>query len=146
MKKNKWIPFVIVLLIVIAAGIFNKDVIFNLKEGKISVTSGDKAEVKTVVIKEINSRKPDFVVLKNTAQESIDIKGYELLEGTNVYKIPNSKVIVPNGNIKIYFVKSNDPLVGDTTKLVSTSFRIKSGESIELKDALGNTIDQSKAL
>jgi len=148
-NNKKWISLAIVLLIVVAAGVFNKDVIFNLQKGEVSITSSTKPEDKTIIIKQINSQKPDFVILKNTTQKPIDIKGYELSEGTKTYKIPASKVntnLAPNENIKIYFVPDDHPLLSDTTKLVSTSFKIKSGESIELKDSLGNIVDLSKAL
>lgn len=146
---KKWVPLFIVFLIVVAAGVFKMDVSFKSEIVDLNIKHNNAEQEKTIIIKNVNSKKPDFVTLKNTTASPINIKGYKLIEGGSIYKINSSYIdtnISPNANITIYFVKKGDPLLNDRTKLVSTSFRIKSGESIELEDALGNVIDYSKAL
>ena len=134
------------LLIVIASGYFGLNVRFSWKDG---FSIGQSIDDPKIIIKDISSNPPDFVVLKNTSTETINIKGYKVKEGDKVYILPENDLrttLDPEENLTIYFVKNNSSILDDSSKLASTAFRIKPGETIELIDSLGNSVGLKKAL
>jgi hypothetical protein len=151
-KKYWWIVSIVVPIIVAILAIVPQ-MMRSKTEGKaINGTKLTDSYDSEIIIKQINSHRPDYVVLKNNASVTIDIGGYELWENDNHYKLPidsNITKLDPNETLRIFFLKENDTENKsnyiNTGNLVSTDFRIKEGELIELKDGSGVLKDKKTA-
>ncbi|MBD3295940.1 MAG: S8 family serine peptidase, partial [Candidatus Omnitrophica bacterium] len=80
---------------------------------------------------------PDWIELYNPGSAGVDIKDYTIYGDDNAWVFAQSQVIPAGGYLIVY---ANDADIQDPPQ---TDFKIGSGgETVTLKDDLGNTIDQ----
>ena len=133
------------LLIVISAAYFGVNV--SITDDGVEVTHQSKKT--DISIEGVSANTPDHVILKNNTNDKISLTGYVLKEGTKSYTFSNNPPLTElesQENLTVYFVKKDNLLLRDNQKLVSTAFRIKAGETIELIDSKGNLIQSKTAL
>ena len=101
------------------------------------------------VLTSINTKSPDYVIIKNTGSSEINLGGYKLVEDDASWTIPGGTKLAAGSSLKVYcfskkkaaaegaaFAKSQS---GKSGVLVSIEFGISSGEKIELKSKFGKT-------
>ncbi len=102
------------------------------------------------VLTSINTKSPDYVIIKNTGSSEINLGGYKLVEDDASWTIPGGTKLAAGNSLKVYcfskkkaaaegraFAKSQS---GKSVVLVSIEFGISSGEKIELKSKFGKTV------
>lgn len=102
------------------------------------------------VLTSINTKSPDYVIIKNTGSSEINLGGYKLVEDDASWTIPGGTKLAAGSSLKVYcfskkkaaaegaaFAKSQS---GKSGVLVSIEFGISSGEKIELKSKFGKTV------
>ena len=102
------------------------------------------------VLTSINTKSPDYVIIKNTGSSEINLGGYKLVEVDASWTIPGGTKLAAGNSLKVYcfskkkaaaegraFAKSQS---GKSGVLVSIEFGISSGEKIELKSKFGKTV------
>lgn len=102
------------------------------------------------VLTSINTKSPDYVIIKNTGSSEINLGGYKLVEDDASWTIPGGTKLAAGNSLKVYcfskkkaaaggraFAKSQ---LGKSGVLVSIEFGISSGEKIELKSKFGKTV------
>ncbi|MEC8827130.1 MAG: lamin tail domain-containing protein [Verrucomicrobiota bacterium] len=102
------------------------------------------------VLTSINTKSPDYVIIKNTGSSEINLGGYKLVEDDASWTIPGGTKLAAGNSLKVYcfskkkaaaegraFAKSQS---GKSGVLVSIEFGISSGEKIELKSKFGKTV------
>lgn len=102
------------------------------------------------VLTSINTKSPDYVIIKNTGSSEINLGGYKLVEDDASWTIPGGTKLAAGRSLKVYcfskkkaaaegaaFAKSQS---GKSGVLVSIEFGISSGEKIELKSKFGKTV------
>ena len=102
------------------------------------------------VLTSINTKSPDYVIIKNTGSSEINLGGYKLVEDDASWTIPGGTKLAAGNSLKVYcfskkkaaaegraFAKSQS---GKSGVLVSIEFGISSGEKIDLKSKFGKTV------
>ena len=102
------------------------------------------------VITPINTKSPDYVIIKNTGSSEINLGGYKLVEDDAGWTVPDGTKLAAGSSLKVYcyskkkaaaegaaFAKSQS---GKSGVLVSIEFGISSGEKIDLKSKFGKTV------
>lgn len=102
------------------------------------------------VLTSINTKSPDYVIIKNTGSSEINLGGYKLVEADASWTILGGTKLAAGSSLKVYcfskkkaaaeggaFAKSQS---GKSGVLVSIEFGISSGEKIELKSKFGKTV------
>jgi len=104
-------------------------------------------ENKTVVIRYVNSKSPDYVVLGNETPNEIRLDGFTICEGSNNFQIPSGAMLPPNGTLRVYFFSRKKPENADMAadhrhrgEIVCDSWGIESGEEIALKNPTSVTL------
>lgn len=103
-----------------------------------------------LTITAVNVESPDYVIVKNTSSAPADLAGYSLVEDDSVWKFPAGTKLGAGESVKVYFLskkkKASEGAVfakanaGKPGVIVSVSFGISPGETIQLRDRSGKTI------
>jgi hypothetical protein len=102
----------------------------------------------------INSKGPDYVILKNNTENEIDLKGYWIIElyDYNFFEFKEGTTIEPKKTKRVYFVSKEKPEWEEMAKklrsenyLVEDRWSFRGGECIELRNADGEVLDRMQA-
>ena len=134
--RNAWIAGAFVLL----AAVIAPAVTYLLNRPSEPPRSGIRIET-------VNSQSQDYVVLKNHDDNRRDISFYEVVEASKRFQIPSGTFLDAHASLRIWFLKEEEAGTRDVVSdcLVSSAFRIKSGETILLLDNTGNIVDEKEA-
>jgi hypothetical protein len=117
-----------------------------------SMNAAGGTEASSIVIQHINSKNPDYVLLRNTTPHEVNIGGHMIIEDNNTCLIPNGTIIEGHGKKQIFFFSRKKPenqrasdAMRGKGELVCDTFGISTGEIIQFVTDSGEELSRKRA-